>query len=372
MLLLLAMRAGNVCSLSDLILAGWGFSDPAKKIQDKIARLRNTWQLTEIPRGSRSMTGYKLDLARDEVDALHFIDLAGLSQPTVEHLDAAMALWRGDPRDTPKFPEAVWSPLDRAVASLLDHVDALSTRERSRLQSLERFIEVLGKRAPSRVTPERRGRLLIVEDDPGVAETLRGVFHDFECAVASSVGEAMNFATDLELPLRGAIVDRHLSAELDSAGLQVLAYLRDSRPDVPRILLTSDHPEGPDLYIPQTYGVFEVVTKGGGGKAAPGIREVVERMLQDLRAQATVRLDSEASRLARTISRKQVLVRRAERQDGSTPQLDDTRRHLEILQDKFEDDLEELNAKADKLNDEAWRTEVDHFLKVWGERVDRA
>ncbi|MCW2749124.1 MAG: transcriptional regulator, family, partial [Aeromicrobium sp.] len=369
MLLLLAMRAGHIVPIADLVLAGWGWSDPTKTIQDKISHLRTMWRLTEIPPGSRLMTGYRLDLPKNEIDALHFIEIAGLPQPRTEQLDGAMALWRGDPRNTPDFPGVFWAPLDRAVTSLLDHVYSLPERDQSHMRHLERFIEVLGSRAPKRTTPNRRGRLLIVEDDPGVAETLRGILFDFECAVASNVGEAMTFATDLELPLLGAIVDRHLSASLDSAGLQVLAYLRDSRPDVPRILLTSDHPEGPDLDISQKYGVFEVVTKGGGGKAAPGIRDVVERMLRDLRAQATVRLEAEAARLAKAIGRKQVDVRRSVRQGGESVESQATLARLVDLQDAFEAAHDDLGSRADVLSDDGWRAEVDQFLSAWREKV---
>lgn len=370
--MLLALRAPHACTMQDLIQAGWGFSDSdTEKVQAPLSRLRNKWHLSEIPRGVVGNVSHKLLLERSDIDALTFIDLAKQTHPSLTDIDRALGLFSDDPRSLyGQMPNWIWSELSGAVEEFLSHVSALSDHERAQLNNLSNYLNVVAPRMKTSAPIEKRARILIVEDDPGVIETLRGILFDFDCAVATTASEAMSYAMDINQDLKGAIVDRHLSHSLDSAGLTILAYLRDHRPDVPRVLLTSDHPEGPDLEIPRTYGLFEVVTKGGGGSSAPGIRDVVERMLGDRRIQAMLRLEAESAKIARDIGRRRAAFRREIRQRGATPARQTAIAGLDDLEQRFHDDHGRLETETEAASDDILKSSVDEFLARWNSELD--
>ena len=205
---------------------------------------------------------------------MSFIDVTRDPNPPLELFNEKLGLWRDDPRslhaDTPDW---AWKDLTEAVDKAVAFVVTLSENERAGSTNLHGFPHIVRPRNPTPMPTQKRGRILVVEDNPLMIETLRGFLYDFECVVADSAATAMAYVLDETLELARAIVDRHLSSSLDSAGLTVLGCLRDSpnRSKVPRVLLTSDNPEGPDLEIKRTYGLFAIVTKGGQGSAAPGI-----------------------------------------------------------------------------------------------------
>jgi hypothetical protein len=182
----------------------------------------------------------------------------------------------------------------------------------------------------------------------------------------------MSHILDESVDFSGAIVDRHLSSSLDSAGLTVLGCLRDTpaRSHVPRVLLTSDTPEGPDLEIRKTYGLFAIVTKGGGGAAAPGIREVVETMVADPRARAAARLEGEATALGHTLGRLIATSRRSIRQEGADAAREARLQELQALQDEFHEDQERLERSLPSLADAALSENIDEFLVKWRGHVD--
>lgn len=98
----LALDAGTVVSYRALGEDVWpddAPEDPRAALQSLASRLRRT-----LPAGmlEAASGGYRLDLAREEVDLTRFQDLvaaarAATGTESVAHARAALALWRGDP-----------------------------------------------------------------------------------------------------------------------------------------------------------------------------------------------------------------------------------------------------------------------------------
>ncbi|MFG1943902.1 BTAD domain-containing putative transcriptional regulator [Nonomuraea sp. NPDC048826] len=103
LLAILAMRAGNTITVDDLVTAIWPDDPPVsprRSVQTYIARLRGLLGPGAI---HRTASGYRLEAAPDEVDALRFRALLSKAARTsdlgVERktLEEALALWRGRP-----------------------------------------------------------------------------------------------------------------------------------------------------------------------------------------------------------------------------------------------------------------------------------
>jgi pentatricopeptide repeat protein len=103
-LALLALQAGQVVPVGDLVDAVWGEDPPRSaqpSIQALVTRLRR--DLTTLPGAGveRCGDGYRLQIAPGEVDAQQFRSLvriarkAGDSRAAVAAFDQALALWRG-------------------------------------------------------------------------------------------------------------------------------------------------------------------------------------------------------------------------------------------------------------------------------------
>ncbi|MEV6303987.1 BTAD domain-containing putative transcriptional regulator [Actinoplanes sp. NPDC051861] len=98
-LALLALRAGRPAGVTELIDALWPEDPPPSarnSLQSHVARLRARLAVPGLI--TLEPAGYRLDLPRTRVDALHFEDLIR------DHANpsAALALWRGHP--LPEFP----------------------------------------------------------------------------------------------------------------------------------------------------------------------------------------------------------------------------------------------------------------------------
>ena len=133
---------------------------------------------------------------------------------------------------------------------------------------------------------------------------------------------------------------------------------------------TSDTPAGSDIEIRKTYGLFAIVTKGGSGAAAPGIREVVETMIADPRARAVARLEGEATALGHSLGRSIAVARRSIRQQGSNDLREARLQELQGLQDEFHEGHERLERSLPSLPDSALSGVIDEFLAKWRGHVD--
>ena len=246
-LVALALRAGKACPRAELIQAGWGWDSDTASLPAPLSHLRNDWKLTEITKGKRGVTAHTLELPRSAIDALSFIDLMTEPNPSLEAFNESLGLWNDDPRSLDdETPDWVWSELTSAVDRAVALVGSLADHERANLTNLATFFQVVRRRDVNPAPIPKRGRLLVVEDNPLMIDTLKGVLHDFECVVATNAADAMSHVLDESTDFSGAIVDRHLSSSLDSAGLTVLGCLRDTpaRSHVPRVLLDLRHPSG--------------------------------------------------------------------------------------------------------------------------------
>lgn len=158
----------------------------------------------------------------------------------------------------------------------------------------------------------RAKRLLVVDDDPALTDMLAELLRGYQCVPAHNLGEAMDLVTDPSVTLAGALVDLHLTKHLDSQGLQVLDALREHRPEVPRVLLTSSPMADGMSYVTTQYGLYEILVKNGND-APTRTRRTVDKMMSDsaesnlLRARAT--LDTLSSSVMQTLQRRAVSVR---------------------------------------------------------------
>ena len=116
----LAVDAGRTVSVREIVEDVWGLDAPENEkaaLQSVISRLRS-----QLPVGTieSSPGGYRLAVARGDVDALAFTDLVGRDPR------AALALWTGEP----------WIPSDSfdwfARDLLRDHAEALATAQPAR------------------------------------------------------------------------------------------------------------------------------------------------------------------------------------------------------------------------------------------------
>lgn len=119
-------------------------------------------------------------------------------------------------------------------------------------------------------------RILLVEDDPIVAEVVRLALPEFAVTVAANREEAfIHLLGDVEWA--GALVDLNLTKFSDFQGKDVLEYLNDT--DIPRAVLTGAKGLG-DIRrnFEERYGVSTVVIKGDQGIQLNDIRLCVARM----------------------------------------------------------------------------------------------
>ncbi|BEL12234.1 BTAD domain-containing putative transcriptional regulator [Actinoplanes sichuanensis] len=125
----LALNAGRPVTVSALADALWPESPPASarnSLQSHVARLRS--RLATPGRITLGPAGYRLDLPRSHVDALHLEDLAHDPAGAAE----AVALWRGDP--LPEFPG---DPFRAAAARLTGLYRTMLVRHAAALTATE-------------------------------------------------------------------------------------------------------------------------------------------------------------------------------------------------------------------------------------------
>lgn len=126
---------------------------------------------------------------------------------------------------------------------------------------------------------DARPRILYVEDDPMFVEIVRQALPDFALEAASDLGEALRIleASGAEFSL--VLVDANLTNRDDHAGYEVLEYLLEKRPELPRILITASRMTGPlrNNFF-ERYGLSELLLKDH--EMLPGLRASVTAALK--------------------------------------------------------------------------------------------
>jgi predicted ATPase/DNA-binding SARP family transcriptional activator len=106
LLALLLVNANEVVSRERAIDCIWGDRPPAQPVNALQVYVHGLRKLVGAERIATSGAGYRIDVAEDELDLLRFTRLveegraaleAGLAAPAAEQLQAATALWRGEP-----------------------------------------------------------------------------------------------------------------------------------------------------------------------------------------------------------------------------------------------------------------------------------
>lgn len=322
-LVALALRAGQPRSTGELIATVWSgpssFNRHAKSLETPISRLRGKLGMPIPPR--RGNNFYRLDIPRVSVDALDFIDSVRAGSLDVTEIDRLLALWRGDPRVIyAGMPEAEWAPLMRAVDRFVDHLTHLPAAEARQLgRSVDSFSEVFPHLSATvrrgETTPvERQRRILIVENEVNVAKMFAHILFDYQTIIAVSLEDAMRVVTEQLDDLDGALIDLHLTDRLDSAGLEVLAYIRDRRPELPRLMITASPPPGSQEKMRQTYGIMDTLIKGADGYSANGVRDAVSQMFDDSadarRRRANTQFEMHAAKVQRQLTQRTIAARR--------------------------------------------------------------
>lgn len=237
---------------------------------------------------------YRLDADAVRVDAVEFIadvrklrDLPG--PPGVAELAALIDLWHGDPRVChPQVDPDCWNEVFACRDRLLDVLVEADPAILRQLDGLAGFLDLFpGDRACDLVrerlkTPEPR-RILVVEDQMAelIVDALEGF--GFSCLTVRSLDEWRRMQREREAEVKrlaGALVDLHLTPELDDQrGLEVVEWLA-RHTEVPASLMTMAPPPG-DL-VENTriqrarYRLVGIVHKGTPKVDFSGIRLAAE------------------------------------------------------------------------------------------------
>nr|BFE63476.1 hypothetical protein GCM10020063_080020 [Dactylosporangium thailandense] len=325
LLVALALRVGHPRSITELVGIVWGngsdsFNRNGKSLEAPVSRLRSRF---EMPIPPRRGTGhfYQLDLERSEIDALAFIDKVRAPVLEADEIARLLSMWRGDPRTVFEFlPRGEWAPLMRAFEQFLGHINRLPAADVRQIRGeLDEFADRLPDLTadvawPAPAAPVRRHRLLIVENEAKVAEMLASILIDYETRIALTLTEAMQVVIEQIDDIDGALIDLHLTERMDSAGLEVLAYIRDRRPELPRVLITASPPPGSQEQMRRVYGIMDILVKGADGYSANGVRDAVAQMFNEApeaaRQRATARLRSHAIQVQRRLNQQMSAARR--------------------------------------------------------------
>jgi DNA-binding response OmpR family regulator len=382
LLIAMALRAGQPRRTDDLVAAVWpgdkAFGRDAKSLETPASRLRNKLMLP-IP-ARRGEGFYKLDVGRAEVDALDFIDRVQENDLDHAGLDRLLGLWRGNPQvlhgDVPVYE---WEQLDHAVDHLVGRLSELNSRDLGGLRNFRAFAQLFPEKTsglrPADATSGRRSRrILIVENEIEIANTMKAILFEHHCTIATNLEDAMDVLIASIDELDGAVIDLHLTSKLDSAGLEILSFIRDRRPELPRLLITASPPAGSQEQMRKTFGLFDIVVKGADGYSASGVRDAVTHMLGEeesgVRRRALAHFESLSVQLQRTLNRKLIAARRAMRsgREDAYGEID----YWSTLIERFDEDCDTMRERLAGKPAVVLDALVEEFSQRWRNAVDFA
>jgi DNA-binding response OmpR family regulator len=375
LLIALALRAGQPRRTSDLIAAVWpgpkSFGRDARSLETPASRLRSKLTLP-IPL-RRNNDFYKLDVARAEVDALDFIDRVSAENISHAELDDLLGMWHGNPQVLyADLPDVEWTQLVRAISQLLEHLSKLTVRELGKLANFRTFAHLFPEetnalRPVEARSPQSGHRILIVENEIEIARTMRAILFEYDCVIAISLEEAMGVLTRSSNELDGALIDLHLTDRLDSAGLEILSFIRDCRPDMPRLLITASPPAGSQEQMRKTYGLFDIMVKGADGYSASGVRDAVTHMLgsadEDVRRRANALFELHCVQIQRSLTRHLISARRAMRAGQTTAYAEIDR--WSSLIERFDDESASIRERLPDIEPTSLDTTIGTFVEGW-------
>ncbi|WP_407110791.1 hypothetical protein ACE1N8_19185 [Streptomyces sp. DSM 116494] len=247
----------------------------------------------EIPRSASG--GYRLPKDLLRLDVLEFPrQLAALGE-TAGAVEVArlLAQWRGDPlRVHPTVDSRHWNSALTARRQLMARVSELfreGVEVKGWVTFADRFSDDPAVKAADVLHPGQRAaprrRLLIVEDDRQMCQSLQTLFGDCDTTVVHDLKEYHRLMGGNPPQFHGALVDRHLTERNDDHhGYAALLDLKSR--GIPRILITAYFPAG-DVQanyrnLTERFGLSGICTKarpGVGGLDTLAVREAVDRML---------------------------------------------------------------------------------------------
>jgi hypothetical protein len=226
---------------------------------------------------------YVLELSRNQVDALHFVDGVGALADTApaEDIDPLLAMWRADPRDLHQgVPPGLWRPVSDALDRLVCAVEELRERTRE-LRHLLAFAQVFptdGRLTAIGGPPVRKRRLLIVEDQIG--DVFVDHLGDFDCVLVQSLKYFWGLVAAGPLEFDCALVDQHLNDRMnDYGGKTVCEYLRDNT-TIPTIYMSvSKLPErGSHQQLVRTLRLWGLYAKADD-QTLDGLRDMISEAI---------------------------------------------------------------------------------------------
>jgi CheY-like chemotaxis protein len=298
-LVVLALRLRHGAREQDLM--NWvrdGAGRAAIASESALAQHFSSLRRIRLPVPKRAKGGpYTLDWDEVRVDAAEFVaavrKLRDLPQPPdVAKLAALIGLWRGDPRVcNPQVDPDRWKEVFTCRDRLLEVLAEADLEILRRLDGLAGFLDLFpGDRACDPVRERLRGaeprRILVVEDQ--MAELIVGALESFgfSCLTVRSLDEWWRTQREREAEVKrlaGALVDLHLTPELDDRrGLEVVEWLA-RHTEVPASLMTMAPPPG-DL-VENTrvqrarYRLVGIVHKGTPNVDLSGIRLAAEALV---------------------------------------------------------------------------------------------
>jgi len=248
-----------------LVSLVWGdrpVSDATGSLQQAMRRLRKMGLGDRLPPERDGQ--YRLDLPADQVDARSLRATAAAldsdTPPSDAELDAALALWRGDPA---------------ADAGIHVSFVAQALAARDRLQAERRR--------------RNKPRVLILDDKVG--EKIANLLGDYACTVLVTIEDFWPLADRCDELFDAALVDLHLCDEdVGAEGLAVVDALRQ-RSSVPTVLMSYRPQQGPVDGLIQRYNLYDFFVKGGNSPKADftRLRELVAEMLSTEAGELLVR-----------------------------------------------------------------------------------
>ncbi|WP_158550753.1 BTAD domain-containing putative transcriptional regulator [Geodermatophilus sp. TF02-6] len=197
LLVALALDPGRWVPAGALADAVWGAeqpADPVNSLQSLVSRLRRALGRPELV--EQSAAGYRLGVAPDDVDAVRFTRLVaegrrllagGESRAAAAALDAALALWRGEPLPGDDSPEAAGRRAalsDLRLAALCDRA-ALAVRD-GRAAEVVPQLEELAAASPLR--EDLAGALVDALAAAGRPAAALAAYERVRAALADSLG----------------------------------------------------------------------------------------------------------------------------------------------------------------------------------------
>jgi hypothetical protein len=298
-LVMLALAGRRGCSVEELLTA---LHIPSKNSVERQASDLRGWGLPLPHAGALRTDGYALDMTEVSVDALDFVTevrhLGDQADPA--RVSELLALWREDPqRAHPRVDASRWNTVTYARHGLIQAIEKMPEPRRALITGLTEFAAIFPheRRLQLLVQQETRKRLLVVED-MNMDYIVEALDHRYDCV---KIADRAHWRLYLEqvgnvVDVDGALIDLHLTDQLDDDhGLDIAEWLRDNS-DVPAALMTMALPAG-DLESwtrkqRGKYRLVKIIHKGRDGLDTVGIREAAECLTGEAERHRRERLEA--------------------------------------------------------------------------------